>query len=128
MCAYSEGALRTVRAITPARRQDDGPAPRRAHEGAGPLHVHIYVHDQGEHVVATRTAALNQIVAVRKGVQSEVHSGISRLHHLSQKVNLLSGFIRSYRTIRDEDPALPGETHPTTKRKRTSNPNRRRSN
>jgi len=61
-------------------------------------------------VVATRTAALNQLVAVRKGVQSEVHSGISRLHHLSQKVNLLSGFIRTYRTIRDEDPALPGET------------------
>ena len=61
-------------------------------------------------MVATRTVTLNQIIAVRKGVQAETHAELTRLHHQAQKVNLLSGFIRSYRTIRDDDPDLPGET------------------
>lgn len=60
-------------------------------------------------MVATRAVALNQVIAVRKGVQSEVHSGLTRLHHQVQKVNLLTGFTRTHQKIRDEDPDVPGE-------------------
>jgi hypothetical protein len=63
-------------------------------------------------VAATRVSALNQLVAVRKGVQPDVHTAITALHRESQKVPLLSGLTRKYRKIRDEDADLPGESQP----------------
>lgn len=61
-------------------------------------------------MVATRTVALNQLIAARKGVQNEVHSNITSLHRDSQKVQLLSGFTKTYRKINEEDADLPGES------------------
>lgn len=60
-------------------------------------------------MVATRTAALNQLIAVRKGIQAEVHATVTKLHRDMQKPALLNGLVRTYRKIRDEDPDLPGE-------------------
>lgn len=53
--------------------------------------------------------ALNQIIAVRKGVQSETHAQVTTLHRDMQKPTLLSGLTRTYRKIRDDDADLPGE-------------------
>jgi hypothetical protein len=64
----------------------------------------------GTAVVADRTLALNQLVALRKGVLSQTHAELSRLHHDVQKQALLTGLSRVYRRIRDEDPELPAET------------------
>lgn len=60
-------------------------------------------------MAATRTVALNQLIAARKGVQNEVHAAVTSLHRDSQKVNLLSGFTKTYRRINEEDADLPGE-------------------
>ncbi len=58
----------------------------------------------------TRPTALNQLLAVRKGVRSEVTAASVALHRDSQKVPLLSGFTKTYRRINEEDPDLPGES------------------
>lgn len=55
-------------------------------------------------------ARLNQLLAVRKGVQSEVHAATTALHRDSQKQQLMTGFTRTYRKILDDDADLPGET------------------
>lgn len=62
-------------------------------------------------MAATRTAALNQLVALRKGIQSETHNAITRWHRDLQKAPLLNGFVKTYRKLREEDPDLPGERH-----------------
>lgn len=59
---------------------------------------------------AARVTALNQMIAVRKGVQSTTHAGITKLHQQVQKVDLLTGLTRTHRKIRDEDPDVPGES------------------
>lgn len=59
--------------------------------------------------VLTRTAALNQMIALRKGITADTHSTITRLHHEVQKPNLTNGFARTYRRINDEDAELPPE-------------------
>lgn len=60
-------------------------------------------------IAVARATALSQLLAVRKGVQADVHSTITGLHRDSQKLPLLSGLTRSYRKIDDADPDLPGE-------------------
>lgn len=60
-------------------------------------------------MVATRATALNQLIAVRKGVQAQVHGEVTRLRRESQKPQLMSGLSRTYQKINDEDPDLPGE-------------------
>jgi hypothetical protein len=60
--------------------------------------------------MATRAVALNQLIAARKGVQNETHTAITTLHRDSQKINLLSGFTKTYRRINEEDAELPGES------------------
>lgn len=60
-------------------------------------------------MVASQVARLNQLIAVRKGVQAHAHSEITRLHHDVQKAALLAGISRTYRRINDADPDLPGE-------------------
>jgi hypothetical protein len=61
-------------------------------------------------VTATRVTALNQLLALRKGVQADTHSGITKLHHQVQKIDLLTGLHRTFRKLRDEDPDVPGES------------------
>jgi hypothetical protein len=58
---------------------------------------------------AVRPVALNQMIALRKGVTSDTHSTVTRLHHEVQKANLTNGFARTYRRINDEDADLPAE-------------------
>ena len=60
-------------------------------------------------MAATRAIALCQLIAARKGVQAEVHSNITGLHHNSQKTALLSGFAKTYRKLDDADADLPSE-------------------
>lgn len=60
--------------------------------------------------MTTRPVALNQLIAARKGVQNEVHAAITTLHRDSQKMQLLSGFTKTYRKINEEDADLPGES------------------
>lgn len=60
--------------------------------------------------MATTQVRLNQIIAVRKGVQADTHSQVTRLHHDVQKAPLLSGIARTYRPVNDADPVLPGES------------------
>lgn len=57
----------------------------------------------------TQAVRLNQLIAVRKGVQATTHSRLTRLHQDSQKAPLLSGISRTYRKINDADPDVPGE-------------------
>lgn len=58
---------------------------------------------------ATRAVALNQLIALRKGITADTHSVVTRLHQDVQKANLINGFARTYRKIRDEDVDLPPE-------------------
>ena len=58
----------------------------------------------------TRPIALNQVIALRKGVLSRTHSELTRLHHDVQKPQLITGLTRTYRKIDDADADLPGET------------------
>lgn len=58
---------------------------------------------------ATRPVALNQLIALRKGITADTHSVVTRLHHDVQKANLTNGFSRTYRKIKDEDADLPPE-------------------
>lgn len=58
---------------------------------------------------ATRPVALNQMIALRKGITADTHSVVTRLHHDVQKANLVNGFSRTYRKIKDEDADLPAE-------------------
>lgn len=60
-------------------------------------------------MAATRVTALNQLIALRKGVQSSTHAVLTKLHHNSQKIDLITGLTRTHRKIRDDDPDLPGE-------------------
>jgi hypothetical protein len=53
---------------------------------------------------------LNQIIAVRKGVQGDSHRQVTELHRKVQKSPLLSGIARTYERLNDEDPELPGES------------------
>lgn len=53
---------------------------------------------------------LNQIIAVRKGVQADTHKLITELHRTVQKAPLLSGIARTYEKLNDDDPDLPGES------------------
>jgi hypothetical protein len=61
-------------------------------------------------MTTTRPVALNQLIAARKGVQNEVHTAVTTLHRDSQKMQLLSGFTKTYRKINEEDADLPGES------------------
>lgn len=45
---------------------------------------------------------LNQIIAIEKGVKSRVYGEISEMHKVTQKPDLFSGFIKTYRK-KDED-------------------------
>lgn len=53
---------------------------------------------------------LNQIIAVRNGVQSDTRQEVTQLHRQVQKGPLLSGIARTYEKLNDEDPDLPGES------------------
>lgn len=53
---------------------------------------------------------LNQIIAVRKGVQADTHRTITELHRAVQKAPLLSGITRTYERLNDEAPQLPSES------------------
>jgi hypothetical protein len=61
-------------------------------------------------VSTTRSTALNQLLAVRKGIRSEVTAAAVALHRDSQKMPLLNGFTKTYRRINEDDPELPGES------------------
>lgn len=56
------------------------------------------------------TTKLNQLIAVRKGVNSNAAAQSIRLAREVQKPALLTGIARSYRRINDLDPDLPGES------------------
>jgi hypothetical protein len=58
-------------------------------------------------VAATR---LNQVLAVRQGVQTDSHQRLTSLHHDVQKADLLSGIARVYSPIDDDAPRVPGES------------------
>nr|WP_245675031.1 hypothetical protein [Herbidospora cretacea] len=53
---------------------------------------------------------LNQILAVEKGVKSDVQRKVTDAYHLIQKAPLLSGISRTYQPIDDEGEALPPES------------------
>ncbi len=53
---------------------------------------------------------LNQIIAVRAGVNSDAHRAVTELHRKVQKAPLLSGISRTYEKIDDDAPDLPGES------------------
>lgn len=53
---------------------------------------------------------LNQIVAVRQGVQSRTHTAITALHHNSQKPPLLAGLSRTYQPKDEEGDTKPPES------------------
>jgi hypothetical protein len=52
---------------------------------------------------------LNQIIAVRKGVNGDTHRTVTELHRQVQKAPLLSGITRTYEKLADEAPDLPSE-------------------
>jgi hypothetical protein len=58
----------------------------------------------------TRATALNQMIAVRKGVQAETNAAFIKVFNTVQKVQLLTGLSRVHRKVRDEDPDVPGES------------------
>jgi hypothetical protein len=53
---------------------------------------------------------LNQILAVEKGVKSDVQRKVTDAYHTIQKSPLLSGIARSYQPIDDEGEQLPPES------------------
>ncbi|GIH78552.1 hypothetical protein [Planobispora longispora] len=53
---------------------------------------------------------LNQILAVEKGVKSDVQRKVTDAYHTIQKTPLLSGIARSYQPIDDEGEQLPPES------------------
>ncbi|MEV4097330.1 hypothetical protein [Streptosporangium saharense] len=53
---------------------------------------------------------LNQILAVEKGVKSDVQRKVTDAYHTVQKTPLLSGISRSYQPIDDEGEQLPPES------------------
>lgn len=53
---------------------------------------------------------LNQIIAVRKGVNADAHRTVTELHRTVQKAPLLSGIARTYEKVDDQAPDLPGES------------------
>ncbi|WP_066371180.1 DUF7873 family protein [Herbidospora mongoliensis] len=53
---------------------------------------------------------LNQILAVEKGVKSDVQRKVTDAYHLIQKAPLLSGISRTYQPIDDEGETLPPES------------------
>ena len=53
---------------------------------------------------------LNQIVAVEKGVKSDVYGAVTKAYHLIQKIPLFAGFTRTYRPADENGDVLPGET------------------
>ncbi|GGK96149.1 hypothetical protein Ppa06_64330 [Planomonospora parontospora subsp. parontospora] len=53
---------------------------------------------------------LNQILAVEKGVKSDVQRKVTDAYHTIQKTPLLSGISRSYQPIDDEGEQLPPES------------------
>ncbi|MFC4588199.1 DUF7873 family protein [Sphaerisporangium corydalis] len=53
---------------------------------------------------------LNQILAVEKGVKSDVQRKVTDAYHAIQKTPLLSGISRSYQPIDDEGEQLPPES------------------
>lgn len=53
---------------------------------------------------------LNQIVAVEKGVKSDVYGEITKAYHQIQKIPLFAGFTRNYRPAQEDGDVLPGET------------------
>lgn len=53
---------------------------------------------------------LNQILAVRQGVQNDTRRVKTDLHRAVAKAPLLSGISRTYKKINDSDPDLPGES------------------
>jgi hypothetical protein len=57
----------------------------------------------------TRATALNQLLAARKGVRTEVNAAATSLFRDAQKIPLLTGFTKTYRKIDDNDADLPGE-------------------
>jgi hypothetical protein len=56
-------------------------------------------------------AKLHQIVALVKTKRAQAESGLTKIHHLLQKTDLLGGIARTYRPINDEDTdKLPSES------------------
>ncbi|GLW10444.1 hypothetical protein Misp01_55720 [Microtetraspora sp. NBRC 13810] len=53
---------------------------------------------------------LNQILAVEKGVKSDVQRKVTDAYHAIQKTPLLSGISRTYQPIDDEGEQLPSES------------------
>ena len=53
---------------------------------------------------------LNQILAVEKGVKSDVQRKVTDAYHTLQKASLLSGISRTYQPIDDEGEQLPPES------------------
>src|SRR5262245_46475536 len=45
---------------------------------------------------------LNQIIAIEKGIKTRVTSGITTMHHASQKAGLFNGFAKNYRPLDEE--------------------------
>lgn len=56
------------------------------------------------------TTRLNQIIAVEKGVKSEVYAKFTELHQTVQKQPLLSGIARNYRPKDEDGDQLPPES------------------
>lgn len=54
-------------------------------------------------------AKLNQIIAIEKGVKSQVYAEISEIHKGNEKPELFNGAIRVYQPLNDEGVKLPDE-------------------
>jgi hypothetical protein len=57
-----------------------------------------------------RTTKLNQIVAVRAGVRSDVEKKLTKHYHLLQRAELLNGLARTYQPLDSEGYKFPDET------------------
>lgn len=53
---------------------------------------------------------LNQIVAIEKGVKSDIYSAITTAYHRLQKTPLFGGRIRTYQPLEDDGEVLPDES------------------
>jgi len=58
----------------------------------------------------SRTVKMNQIVAVRQGVQSRTHTATTKVHHSAQTDALLAGLSRTYQPKDEEGDTKPPES------------------
>lgn len=56
-----------------------------------------------------KTAKLNQIIAVEKGIKSQVMSDLSQMHKVNQKAELFNGFDKQYKPKDEEGEKMPAE-------------------